>query len=108
MLPLTTREELRETEDSSGGAGVTERACVSFCGPYDAEMLAVAFAVTLSVVIENGTEEAPAATATVAGTVAAAVLSLASATEMPPVGAGLLRYSIPVEGVPPLTEDGLR
>ena len=50
---------------------------------------------------------APAATVTEAGTVALAVL-LASATAMPPVGAGLLIVTVPVELAPPITEVGLR
>ena len=49
----------------------------------------------------------PAGTITVAGTVAAAVLPLESATTMPPVGAGPLRVTVPVEGAPPDTLVGL-
>ena len=49
----------------------------------------------------------PAATVTVAGTVAAAVLLLLSETEAPPTGAWALRVTVPVEGVPPVTLEGL-
>ncbi len=44
----------------------------------------------------------PAATVTVAGTVAE-VLLLESATETPPVGAAPLRVTVPVADVPPVT-----
>jgi hypothetical protein len=46
---------------------------------------------------------APAATVTLDGTVAAAVLLLESATVAPPAGAGPLNATVPVEGVPPMT-----
>ena len=46
---------------------------------------------------------APAATITVAGTVAADVLLLERETTAPPVGAGPLSVTVPVEGDPPVT-----
>ena len=49
---------------------------------------------------------APAATVTFAGTVAAA-LSLDNVTRAPPVGAGLLRVTVPVEALPPVTLVGV-
>ena len=50
---------------------------------------------------------APAATVTLAGTVAAAVLSLKRETVAPPLGACPLRVTVPVEGDPPVTLIGL-
>jgi hypothetical protein len=50
---------------------------------------------------------APAATVTLKGTVAVAVLSLISETAAPPVGAGPLRVTVPIEGDPPITLIGL-
>jgi hypothetical protein len=51
---------------------------------------------------------APAATVTDAGTWAAAVLLELRETTAPPVGAGPLRVTVPVEGLPPTTEVGAR
>src|SRR5437588_661164 len=51
---------------------------------------------------------APAATVTLEGTVAAAVLLLESATGAPPAGAAPLNVTVPVEDcVPPITLVGL-
>ena len=49
---------------------------------------------------------APAATVTVAGTVAVDVLLLERETTAPPVGAGPLSVTVPVEGDPPVTLAG--
>jgi hypothetical protein len=52
---------------------------------------------------------APAATVTLEGTVAAAVLLLESATTAPPAGAGPFRVTVPVEvPTPPITLVGSR
>jgi hypothetical protein len=51
---------------------------------------------------------APAATVTLAGTVAAAVLLLPSVTAAPPAGAALLSITVPVEEAPPVTLAGFR
>ena len=64
-------------------------------------------AVTLLVVTVNVALLAPAATVTLAGTVAAAVLSLERETAAPPLGAGPLRVTVPVEDDPPVTLVGL-
>jgi hypothetical protein len=58
---------------------------------------------TLLVLTVNVALLAPAATVTVAGTVAAAVLPLIRETTAPPVGAGPLSVTVPVEGDPPVT-----
>lgn len=49
---------------------------------------------------------APPGTVTVAGTVAHRVSWLDRATVTPPLGAGLTRVTVPVEGLPPVTVDG--
>ena len=64
-------------------------------------------AVTLLVFTVNVALVAPAATVTLAETVAAAVLSLIREMTAPPVGAGPLRVTVPVEGDPPVTLMGL-
>jgi hypothetical protein len=50
---------------------------------------------------------APAATVTLVGTVAAALL-LDSVTAAPPAGAGAVKITVPVEGLPPPTLAGFR
>jgi hypothetical protein len=64
-------------------------------------------AVTLAVLTVNVALLAPAATVTVAGTVAVDVLLLERETTAPPVGAGPLSVTVPVEGDPPVTLVGL-
>jgi hypothetical protein len=59
--------------------------------------------VTALVLTVNVALLAPAATVTVAGTVAADVLLLERETTAPPVGAGPLSVTVPVEGDPPVT-----
>lgn len=49
----------------------------------------------------------PAVTVTLAGTVAAAVLLLDSATTLPPAGAAADSVTVPVDEVPPVTVVGL-
>ena len=63
-------------------------------------VLATAVVVTVKVAVV-----APAATVTLAGTVAAALL-LDKVTDSPPVGAALPKVTVPVDEVPPVTEVG--
>src|SRR3989454_10979359 len=70
-------------------------------------MVAEADAATALVVTVNGALVAPAGTVTLAGTVAAAVLSLDSETCAPPAGAGPSSVAVPVEVLPPVTVVGL-
>jgi hypothetical protein len=51
---------------------------------------------------------APAGTVTLAGTVAAEALLLASATSAPPAGAAALSVTVPVDPTPPVTLVGFR
>jgi hypothetical protein len=59
------------------------------------------------VVTVNVLEAVPAATRTLDGTVAAAVLLLERLTVAPPAGAFPVSMTVPVEGVPPVTLVGL-
>jgi hypothetical protein len=70
------------------------------------EIVTPALAATGFVVIENVAVVAPAATVTLAGTWAAALL-LESVTTAPPDGAAPLSVTVPVEPLPPITLAGL-
>jgi hypothetical protein len=64
-------------------------------------------AATLAVLTVNVAPVAPAATVTLAETVAAAMLPLEREMAAPPLGAGPLSVTVPVEGDPPVTLVGL-
>jgi hypothetical protein len=66
-------------------------------------MLTGVDAVTAKVVTRKAAVVAPAGTVKPAGTVATAVLPLMRETTAPPLGAGPLSVTLPVEGDPPLT-----
>src|SRR5882757_4951481 len=90
-----------------GGWGVTvsEPVCVT---PVDnAEIVTGVELATAIVVTCTVARLSPAATVTLAGTVAAEVLLLDRETTVPPVGAGPLSITVPVDGFPPLTLVGL-
>ena len=65
-------------------------------------------AVTAPVLTVNVALVAPAATVTLAGVRAAFVLLLDSRICAPPAGAGPLKLTVPVEGLPPTTLVGFR
>ena len=64
-------------------------------------------AVTADVAIANVAEVAPPATDTLAGTPTTFVFALESSTETPAPAAGPLRDTVPVDGWPPCTVEGL-
>ena len=72
------------------------------------EIFAEVLAATGLVVTVNVAVVAFAATVTLVGTWAAAVLLLNKVTTAPPVGAGPFNVTVPVEGVPPIDEVGFR
>jgi hypothetical protein len=69
-------------------------------------MLALVEDDTALVLTANVAVVAPAAMATLEGTLAAAVLLLESMTCAPPAGAGPLKVTVPVEEFPPMTDVG--
>ena len=74
---------------------------------YVAEIDDEALAVTTTVVMVNLALLAPAATVTLAGTVATAVLVLARLTTTPPVGALPVSVAVPLTAFPPAVLVGL-
>jgi hypothetical protein len=87
--------------------GVTVKAPLFVVLLYVAEMFTSVLLATGLVVTVNVPVVSPAATGTLAGTVAAAVLSLASVTTAPPAGAAPLNVTVPADEVPPVTDVGL-
>ena len=74
---------------------------------YEAEIVTGVELVNTLVLTVNVAVLAPEATVTLDGTIAAAVLSLIRETAAPPLGAGPLSVTVPVEGDPPVTLIGL-
>ena len=96
---------MAESVAEPGGATLSEAILVT--PAYIAEMVTAVELVTALVLTVNVALLAPAATVTLAGTVAAAVLPLERETATPPLGAGPLSVTVPVEGDPPVTLMGL-
>jgi len=104
-VPPVTVAGLREIEVNAGGSTVRVAFCVTplrlpdtVATTCDATATVVALKVALVELARIATE---AGTATV-------VRLLESLTTNPPVGAGALRLTVPVEGVPPATVFGLK
>src|SRR5688572_1343135 len=74
---------------------------------YVADSVTGVLAATVCVVTVNVALVEPAATVTVPGTVAADVLLLVRETTAPPDGAAAVSATVPVDGLPPVTVDGL-
>jgi hypothetical protein len=108
-FPPTTIVGLTVTADSDdgGGGGDTVNVAVRLAPPYAPLIVTGVDAATDAVVTVNVALVAPAATVTLAGTVAAAVLLLVSVTTAPPAGAALVNVAVPVEPFPPTTLVGL-
>jgi hypothetical protein len=85
------------------GCGVTLREAVCVTPPLEAEIVTRMELGDGTVVTWNAALVAPAATVTLGGTVAAEVLLVDNETAAPPLGAGPLRVTLPVEEFPPLT-----
>lgn len=103
-LPPVTDAGAMLTETSVGA--VIESVAVALFPFTVAVIVAVTAALTAAVVTVNVADVCPAATVTVPGTVADELLD-ASATTRPPVGAGPLNVTVPVDETPPATVVGL-
>jgi hypothetical protein len=102
-LPPTNVAGLSDTLLSVGALMVK----VAVCGPLKLPVIvAVVVVPTATVPTVNVAVSAPPGTVTLLGTVAAA-WSLDRVTTAPPAGAGLLRVTVPVEGLPPTNAAGL-
>ena len=111
-FPPTTLVGLSVIADSAaagggGAGGVTVSAAVFVAPPNEPVIVTPVEAVTVDVVTPNVALVAPAATVTLAGTVATAVLLLDSVTTAPPAGAALVSVAVPVDAFPPTTLVGL-
>jgi hypothetical protein len=103
--PPTIEFGLRDTDKTVGGLTVS---CPVTVARFNvAEIFAVVTEDTWAVFTVKLAVVACAAKVTVAGTVATA-LSLDSDTTVPPVIAGLVRVTVPVEVLPPPTLDGAK
>ena len=106
LVGLTDSAE-RDAAGGGGAGGVTVSVAVLAAPPYDPVIVAEVDAVTACVVTVNVALVPPAATVTLAGTVATPVLLLDSATTAPPVGAAAVSVAVPCDEVPPTTLVGL-
>jgi hypothetical protein len=105
-LPPNTVAGLRETDAGEGGS--TVRLADLVTPPYSAEIVAAVELGTAEVVTENVALVLPSGTVTLAGTVATEGLPLDRDTTAPPPGAGPFSVTVPVEPLPPNTEDGFK
>src|SRR5882672_12812841 len=102
--PPVTLAGLTVSDETAGGSTVS--VAVRVAPPEDAERVTGVDAATAPVVTLNVALVAPAATVTLAGTVAAGLL-LESVTCAPPADAGPFSVTVPVEEPPPVTLVGL-
>lgn len=103
-VPPGTDAGFNVSDDRVGA--VTVKFALAVLAPVPAVIAAVALVATAVVDTVNVAVDAAAATVTVAGTVAEALPEL-NGTDVPAVGAGPVRVTVPVDVVPPTTDVGL-
>src|SRR6185503_8762504 len=86
--------------------GVTESVALLFTPPAEPPIVTFTVLPTACVVTGKVAVVAPAATVTLAGTLATDELLLESVTTVPPGGAAEVSVAVPVEGAPPTTLGG--
>lgn len=108
-VPPVTLVGFTATDDSDAGGGgdATVRVALRLAPPKEPPMVTGVEAFTAAVLTVNVAVVAPAATVTLAGSVAADVLLLVRETLAPPDGAALVSLTVPFELVPPVTVVGL-
>ena len=108
-LPPVTLVGLAVTADTLGAAatGFTVRVAVRVAPPKAPVIVTLVDEPTDAVVTANVALVAPAATVTLEGTVATAMLLPVSDTTAPPKGAAPVNVAVPVAELPPTTVDGL-
>jgi len=105
VVPPVTLVGLTERVINNGG--FTVRVAVLVTPPYVAVMATGAEAVTGVVLIVNVALVPPSGTVTLAGTVTIVGFPLLSVTTAPPLGAGLINVTVPLDVPPPVTLVGL-
>lgn len=108
-VPPVTLVGFTDTAESAAGAagGITVSVAVRVAPPNAPLMVAGVEVVTDTVLTVNATLVTPAATVTLAGTVATLVLLLDSVTTAPPEAAALVSVAVPCEALPPTTLVGV-
>jgi hypothetical protein len=107
LAPLTSELGDSVRLATGGGGGLTVRVPVCDVPWYVAVIVTVCCEATERVVTGNVPFVKPPGTVIVAGTVAAAVFELVRETTPPAVGAMPFSVTVPVEGVPPTSADGV-
>ena len=109
--PVAVTDSVADCAGGGGGGGVaggfTDSVAVLVAPPKAPPTVTAVAAVTAVVVTPKVALVAPAATVTLAGTPATIVLLLDNVTMAPPVGAAVVKVTVPVLGAPPTTFVGL-